>query len=491
VARIASQAFSALTTGSAQAHISTRHVGDATEEFVMPRRSITRFGLLIFVVAFFVTPAWPQTILFEGARIIPGDGSPAIENGALLVEGGTVARIGRRDEITPPAGATRINLDGRTVMPTIVSAHVHPGFQQGLTYSAENFTRETIVDDLNRALYFGVSVVMSQGVEKGEVMYQIRADQAAGRLGGARLMLAGRGIGAPNAGPGAAAYAGIAYEVTTEEQARSAVSELAAKRVDALKIWVDDRGGRAPSLPIALSRTVIDEGHRLGFKVSAHVFYHKDAVELAAAGVDNFAHLVRDTEMSNALIATMIAKGIYVMPNIGAPERGTHMSVPAWFEEPYLAGLLRDTVPADVIARIRASFTNRDAATAARNRQNYAILQKSVAKLAAAGARIILGSDTGLEDHPFGFAEQKELQMMAEAGMTPAQVIVAATSRSAEFLGLADRGAIVPGRRADLLVLDANPFDDIRNTRRIAGMYLAGREVDRAALKTSLMRAGN
>jgi imidazolonepropionase-like amidohydrolase len=457
----------------------------------MSLESIARFGLFVLAVALAANPAFAQKVLFEGARIIPGDGTPAVENGALLVEDGAITRIGRKGEIAPPMGAARIDLDGKTVMPAIVSAHVHPGFQKGLTYSAENFTRETILDDLNRALYFGISTVMSQGIEKGEVMYQIRTDQAAGRLGGARLMLAGRGIGAPNAGPGAAAYAGIAYEITTEDQAHNAVSELAAKKVDAIKIWVDDRGGRAPSLPIALSRTVIDDGHRLGFKVSAHVFYHKDAVELAAAGVDNFAHLVRDIEMSDALIATMNAKGIYVMPNIGTPERATHTAVPAWFEEPYLAGLLRDTEPADVIARMRASFTNRDAATAERNRQNYAILQKSVAKLSAAGARIILGSDTGLEDHPFGFAEQKELQMMAEAGMTPAQVIVAATSRSAAFLGVVDRGVIAPGKRADLLVLDANPLDDIRNTRRIAGMYLAGKEVDRPALKASLVRAGN
>ena len=328
----------------------------------MSRRIILWFGLLFLSTRL----ASAQTILFEGARIIPGDSTAAIENGALLVEGGVIARLGRKGEVAPPAGTVRIALDGKTVMPAIVSAHVHPGFQKGLSYSAENFTRETVLDDLNRALYFGVSTVMSQGIEKGEVMYAIRADQAAGRLGGARLMLAGRGIGAPNAGPGAAAYAGIAYEITTQDQARSAVSELAARKVDAIKIWVDDRGGRAPSLPIALSRTVIDEGHRLGFKVAAHVFYHKDAVELAAAGVDAFAHLVRDTEMSDDLIATMNTKGIYVMPNIGAPERGIHTAVPAWFEEPYLAQLLRDTMPDDVIARIRASFTSRDAATAAR-----------------------------------------------------------------------------------------------------------------------------
>jgi imidazolonepropionase-like amidohydrolase len=233
---------------------------------------------------------------------------------------------------------------------------------------------------------------------------------------------------------------------------------------------------------------VIDEGHRLGFKVSAHIFYHKDAVELAAASVDNFAHLVRDAVMSDDLIATMVAKGIYVMPNIGAPERGTHTTVPAWFDEPYLTALLADTEPADVIARIRASFSSRDDATASRNAKNYAILQRSVAKLAKAGARIILGSDTGLEDHPFGFAEQKELEMMAQAGMTAGEVIVAATSRSAEFLGLQDRGVIAPDRRADLLVLDANPLDDIRNTRRIAALYIAAKKVDRAALKASLLR---
>jgi imidazolonepropionase-like amidohydrolase len=447
--------------------------------------------MLLVAAALVASPAAAQTVLFEGARVIPGDGSPAIENGALLVDGGNIARIGRKGDVAAPAGAVRIDLTGKTVMPAIVSPHVHPGFQRGLSYSAENFTRETIMDDLNRALYFGVSTVMSLGIEKGEVMYQIRADQAAGRLGGARLLLAGRGIGAPNAGPGAAAYAGIAYEITTEDQARNAVQELAAKKVDVIKIWVDDRGGRAPSLPIALSRTVIDEGHRLGFKVTAHVFYHKDAVELAAAGINNFAHLVRDMEMSDALIATMNRKGIYVMPNIGAPERGTHTAPPAWFDEPYLAGLLRDTEPADVIARIRKSFTDRDAATAARNRQNYAILQRSVVRLSAAGARIILGSDTGLEDHPFGYAEQKELQLMAEAGMTPSQVITAATSRAAEFLGLADRGTLAPGKRADLLVLDADPLDDIRNTRRIAKLYIAGREIDRAALKAGLMRAGN
>jgi imidazolonepropionase-like amidohydrolase len=436
-------------------------------------------------------PAPAQTLLFEAARVIPGDGSAAIENAAILVEGGMIARVGRKGEIAAPPGAILVELDGKTVMPAIISPHVHPGFQKGLTYSVENFTRENILSDLNRELYFGVSTVMSLGIEKGDVMDRIRADQAAGRLGGARLLIAGRGIGAPNAGPGAAAYANIAYEITTEDQAKRAVEELAARQVDIIKIWVDDRGGRAPKLPFSLSRTVIEQGHARGFKVAAHIFYHDDAVELAAAGVNAFAHLVRDKEMSDALIAVMLAHNVYVMPNIGAPERATHSTPPAGLDEPYLAALLRDTEPAAVIERVRKSFATRDGAVAARNRQNYAILQRSVAKLAAAGATIVLGCDTGLEDHFFGYAEHKELELMVEAGMTPSQVIVAATSRAAEFVGLADRGSLAPGKRADFLVLDANPLDDIRNTRRIARMYLAGAEVDRAALKTALLSAQN
>src|SRR5215472_1128757 len=211
----------------------------------MLRRTLLRLAILL--AAFAGVPASAQTLLFEGARIIPGDGGAAIDNAELLVERGMITRIGRKGEIALPPGGTRLDLTGKTIMPALISAHVHPGFQKGLAYLAENFTRATILDDLNRALYFGVSTVMSLGIETGEVMFQIRAEQAAGRTGGARLLLAGRGIGAPNAGPGNPIYSSFTYEVTTVDQIRSAVQEQAARKVDAIKIWVDDRGGRAPA----------------------------------------------------------------------------------------------------------------------------------------------------------------------------------------------------------------------------------------------------
>jgi len=157
--------------------------------------------------------------LFEGALLIPGDGSPPAADAAVLVEQGTIRRVGRRREIEAPAGAARVDLSGRVLMPALVNTHGHSGFQKGLTFSRDNYTRENVLDDLHRAAYFGVGVVMAQGIDPGDLVYEIRRDQARGVAGGARLLTAGRGIGAPNAGPGAAAFQGVAYEVTTPDEA--------------------------------------------------------------------------------------------------------------------------------------------------------------------------------------------------------------------------------------------------------------------------------
>ena len=408
---------------------------------------------------------------------------------AIAIGDGAIVAVGTSAEIKARArdGARIVDLAGRFVMPTLISTHVHPGFQKGVTYVAANYGRETVMNDLNRALYFGVSVVQSQGIERGDVLYRIRVDQAAGTLGGAKLLVAGRGIGAPNAGPGAAAYAGIAYEITTEAEARSAVEELAASKVDIVKIWVDDRNGRAPRLSPALYRAVIDAAHERDLRVNAHVFYHSDAEGLVAAGIDGLVHLVRDVEMSDALIAEIVARNVYVNANLSSPRRAAQVGVPQWLTsaDPMLQ-LLTESVAPDVIAKMETAFRQRDSEAAAYARERYAVLERSLAKLGAAGAKVMLGADTGVEDHLFGLAEHLELQAMVDAGMTPQQALVAATSRAAEYLHLDDRGSLVPGKRADLLVLDANPLDDIVNTRRISRTVIHGVEIDRAALRAQI-----
>jgi imidazolonepropionase-like amidohydrolase len=459
-------------------------------------RSVRLIAALVLIAAAFrvepvTTQSRPPTsaALYEGARLIAGDGSAPIADSAFLVENGTITSVGRKGGVTAPRGAGRVDLTGKTVMPTLINAHGHPGFQRGLTYSADNFTRQTILDDLNRALYFGVAAVQSQGIEKGEVTYQIRADQEAGRLGGALLHIAGRGIGAPNAGPGGAAYAGIAYEVTTEDQARKAVQELAAKKVNLIKVWVDDRNGRAPRLTPPLFRAIIDEGHKHGLQVNAHVFYYTDAVDLVNAGIDALVHLVRDKEMDDALVASVVQHNVYVHPNL-SPEWNTYAELPHWLTDgDPLMRLLQESAPAAVIARMKTTYGSREPAAVERTRTQYAILQRSLARLAKANAKITLGSDTGLEDHLFGMSEQHELESMVKAGMTPMQVIVAATSRPAEYLKLPKMGTLAAGKEADFLVLDANPLEDITNTQRISKIYLKGAEVDRAALRPSLVKA--
>src|SRR5258706_15529528 len=252
----------------------------------MYRHTLALCGLL--VAAQFISLAHSQpaseVVLYEGARLIPGDGGAAIDESAFLVDHGVITRIGRKGEIGAAGGIKRVDLTGKTVMPALINAHGHPGFQKGLTYAAANYTRENIVDDLNRALYFGVAAVMSQGIEKGEIAFEIRAEQAAGRLGGARLLVAGRGMGAPNAGPGASAYAGIAYEITTDAEIRRAVREQAAKKVDGIKIWVDDRGGRPPRFSTTLFRAGSHQGHKLGPPGRPHADYtHGPVLQVGAA----------------------------------------------------------------------------------------------------------------------------------------------------------------------------------------------------------------
>jgi imidazolonepropionase-like amidohydrolase len=391
-------------------------------------------------------PATGAATLFEAARVIVGDGRPPIENAAFVVSGGRFTQIGRTGDVKAPAGAARMSLAGKTVMPAIVDTHTHL-----------SQTREALINDLRRRSYYGVSAAMSLGQDEGDLPFQMRAESQ-NMPGVARFFTAGRGITAPEPG-----RTTVPYWITTPAEARKAVRELAAKKVDIVKIWIDDRMGQYKKLTPDLYGAVIDEAHKNKLRATAHIFALEDAKGSLRANLDAFAHIpARDKDVDEEFMGLIRQhRNIVLVPNL--PDRGVKADV-SW---------LKGSLPAAELQKLEEANTDRPQAQAA-----YAIQARNLAKMNAAGVRIALGTDGNTP-----WAPHVEMADMVAAGMTPAQVIVAATRNGAAFLKMTDAGTIATGKSADFIVLDANPLDDITNTRRISAVYLRGSAVDRAATR--------
>jgi imidazolonepropionase-like amidohydrolase len=408
----------------------------------------------------------PAPVLFEGARLITSDGRAPIEDSAFVVEGDRFAAVGRRGEVSAPRGAMVVSLHGKTVMPALVDAHSHLGYTNvaAATTSSANYTRDNLLDQLRRYAYCGIAATLSLGLDRGDLPYQLRAAPVPGT---ALFLTAGRGIAMPNAGPNADYWKDAAYGVTTEAEARGAVKELASKKVDIVKIWVDDRNKTVTPLPPSLYRPIIDEAHAHKLRVVAHVYYLADAKELLRAGIDGFAHGIRDLDLDDEIMGLFRQRPqVFVIPNL--PDTPPSTSDLTWLSE---------TLPAQQIEAMKRTAS----ATPARPRL-FAVQARNLARLTAAGVRIGFGTDAGV-GAPYGYSAHSEIADMVAAGMTPAQVIVAATRTSAEILRLDRLGTIARAKSADFIVLDANPLDDITNTRKIAEVYLRGTRVDRQSLR--------
>lgn len=411
----------------------------------------TLFALTLFALGL-PGPLLAQTggaVVYEGARLIAGTGTAPIENAVFIVENGRFVAVGAADAVTAPAGAARVDLAGMTVIPALIDAHTHL-----------STTREALIEDLRRRAYFGVGAALSLGADAGDVQREIRAEVIPGA---ALYRWAGLGITAPE--PGRAEV----HWVTSGAEARQAVRTEAARNVDVIKIWVDDRNGRYEKLSPALYRAVIDEAHNNGLRVTAHIFALEDAKELLRSGIDLFAHGVRDRDIDDELVALFKAHpNVIVVPNL--PSRGVPTDL-SW-----LAG----SMPTAELAELEANNTEQPALQPA-----HGIQARNLARLSREGVKIAFGTDGNTP-----WAPHVELEDMVAAGLSPAEVLVAATRNAAEVVGLTDAGTIEAGKSADFVVLEANPLDDITNTRRIASVYLRGERVNRAALSARWRDSG-
>lgn len=237
---------------------------------------------------------------FHGMTLIAGDESGAIANAAMIVVDGNIVAVGDAN-VPVPAGARSVDLSGRTIMPLLHSVHVHLGYLIGEEMAAENYSRESILADLEAHAHYGIGSVLALGSDPGDIAFDLREDHKAGRAGGARLFTVGRGLTSVGGWPtNIAAIAAAPQQVGTEDEAREAVRAMAGKKADAIKIWVDDGGGRLPKISPELFGAAIDEANQHGLKVLAHVYYLDDAKALVEAGVSGLAHSIRDREVETS-----------------------------------------------------------------------------------------------------------------------------------------------------------------------------------------------
>ena len=432
----------------------------------------------------------PTSIVFEGGRVIVGNGV-VLEKGAVVIDGGRIVSVGRMGEARVPLDATHIDISGKTVMPTLVDAHMHVGYENMSSWRAENYSRQNVIDTLDREAYYGVGAVFSTGTDPSDLALAIQKEQAEGAIGGARLVFAA-GFGPPGNGPNPQLLKELAKfpdvvvrGITGDGDARQGIRDIAAKGITFAKVWVTDRGGTQKKTTPEAYRALIDEAHKHSIRVVAHgTDTLQDCKDLARAGLDGSIHGVLDADAEYA--ALMKKNNGFVTPAQGLGWRAIP-GEPPWFEDPFF----QEATPTATVVRYRQQEAQRAGGVGppAGNQPTFTQqldrAKHMIQVLTAGGVRIAIGTDSGATpDYPPGYPVHRELELESRMGMTPAQLVVSATKSGAEALRLdKDLDTLEVGKVANLVVLNANPLDDIRNTRRIAAVYIQGSRLDREAMR--------
>ena len=395
-------------------------------------------------------------VVLTGARLFDGTGRAPLEQSTLVIRNGRIEAVGAA---TVPDDAVRIDLSGKTIVPGLINAHGHLNSDQ----SARPI-RDKLVGQLRLYADYGVTTVVVLGVGANDLedAVKLREEQEHGTLDRARVYVAGPSL----------------RNLETAGEARARVDSYADAGADIVKIHVT---GDPDDMTPAVYGALIDQAHTRGLRVASHLYFLQDARGLVDAGVDVIAHSVRDQDVDAALIAEINRRNVGYVPTLTRDlALFVYETTPAFFSDPFfLRGvnayrremtLLSDPVRQE---QIRAGSEQQAI------KQALDQGKRNLKTLSDAGVLIALGTDSGTNEGRWqGYFEHTELEMMVEAGLSPAQALVAATGGAARAMGLDQQlGTLQPGLWADLLVLNDNPIDDIRATRQIHSVWIAGRRL--------------
>ncbi|MBT9331961.1 amidohydrolase family protein [Paracidobacterium acidisoli] len=428
----------------------------------------------------FSASAQPSTagsvITITHVRVIDGTGQPPLEDQDVTIAGSRIRSV-RPAAADKPAGQI-VDSSGKTLLPGLINAHGHLALVDGTGNSAGYYTEPHVIAELRQYERYGVLTMLSLGLNR-DLVYQVRAQQRAGTLDGTTVFSADRGIGVPGGAPALPHQPDQLYQPRTPQEAREAVDAAADRHAEFVKVWVDDAHGTLPKMSPDVYRAVIDEAHKRRIQVAAHVYALADAKQLVADGVDVLAHSVRDSQVDAQLLDAMKRRGTYYLPTLTVDASFFDFADhPELLHTPFF----QHAVSADTLAYFSsAAYRSKvaDDPSTAQHRHDFAQAAMNLKLAYDAGVKVGFGTDSGaMPSRVPGFAEHRELQLMVDAGLTPLQAISCATRTNAALLGIsAHTGTIIPGKQADLLLVDGNPAISISDTEKIVAIWHAGKSV--------------
>jgi|TARA_B110000971_G_scaffold24974_1_gene22472 imidazolonepropionase-like amidohydrolase len=397
------------------------------------------------------------SLAFVGATLIDGTDAAPLEDSVIVITNGRISAVGPRGAVTVPDDALVIDATGKTIMPGIVNAHAHVGGTLGLStgnYNAQNLTRQ-----LQLYARYGVTTVNSLGGDE-EQGFALRNEQFDEGLNRARVFVAGSVVTG-----------------STEASVREQVNSNADKGANFIKVRVDDNLGRSTKMARPLIDVLIDQAHQRRLPVAVHLFYLDDAKYILRAGADLIAHSIRDLAADQEFIDLVKARDVCYIPTL-TREVSTFVyeNEPAFFSDPFFLKEVDSEILEELMTPERQSQM-RNSASAAAYKEGLVVATDNVKRLSDSGVRLAMGTDTGPPARFQGYFSHMEMQMMVDAGMSPLDVIRSSTGIAADCINVGDVGTLEPGKWGDLVLLGANPAEDIANTKTIEGVWVAGNRV--------------